>query len=247
MWRNLRANLDKISLFFELIFPLFFIFVQGYALGNLIQPFDIGGGRVVTYQAFIAAGAVTLTVINSGTNAGTQLWFDRKNGMFEQILMGPFSRAQYIMSIILATLAIGIVSSLLVFAVAVPVLDGGLSLTLQGQVLVAAALFLGTLFFGTFAIAISVALRSSETFQIVSTFAFFVFLFTSSVFYPSDRAPQAIATVSYLNPLTYATNIFRAGLFNAATSDIYLQLGALTVEAVAMFVIAVVAFRRIRV
>jgi ABC-2 type transport system permease protein len=247
VWRNLRANLDKLSLFFELIFPLFFIFVQGEALGNLIKPFDIGGGRTISYQLFIAAGAVTLTVINSGTNAGTQLWFDRKNGMFEQILMGPFTRAQYIMSIILATLAIGIVSSLMVFLIAIPVLGGGLSLTLQGQLLVASALFLGTLFFGTFAIAISVALRSSETFQIVSTFAFFVFLFTSSVFYPPNLAPQAIATVSSLNPLTYTTNIFRAGLFNAMSPDIAAQLIVLAGEAIAMFAVSVIAFRRIRV
>jgi ABC-2 type transport system permease protein len=247
VWRNLRANLDKLSLFFELIFPLFFIFVQGYALGNLIQPFDIGGGRLIGYQLFIAAGAVTLTVINSGTNAGTQLWFDRKNGMFEQILMGPFTRAQYILSIILATLVIGIASSLLVFLIAIPVIGGGLSWTLQGQLMVGAALFLGTMFFGTFAIAISVALRSSETFQIVSTFAFFIFLFTSSVFYPPNLAPKTIETVSYLNPLTYTTNVFRAGLFNAITSDVYLQLGVLAVEALAMFSVAVVAFRRIRV
>ena len=33
VYRNLRANLDKASLFFELVFPLFFIFVQGPAIG----------------------------------------------------------------------------------------------------------------------------------------------------------------------------------------------------------------------
>lgn len=190
---------------------------------------------------------MTLTVINSGTNAGTQLWFDRKNGMFEQMLMGPFTRSQYILSIILATLVIGVVSSLMVFLIAIPVIGGGLTLTLQGQLLVASALFLGTMFFGTFAIAISVALKSSETFQIVSTFAFFVFLFTSSVFYPPDLAPRAIMTVSSLNPLTYTTNVFRAGLFNAMSPDVILQLGVLAAESLAMFVIAAVAFRRIRV
>jgi ABC-2 type transport system permease protein len=167
--------------------------------------------------------------------------------MFEQLLSGPFTRAQYIMSIILATLVIGVASSLMVFAIAIPVLGGGLSFTLQGQLLVACALFLGTLFFGTFAIAISVALRSSETFQVVSTFAFFVFLFTSSVFYPPDAAPQALEAVSNLNPLTYTTNIFRAGLFNAVSQATILQLGVLGVEAFAMFGLAVLAFRRIRV
>src|SRR2546428_11546121 len=92
----------------------------------MIAPLDIGNGRIVPYQLCLAAGAVTLTVINAGTNAGTQLWFDRKNGMFEQILMGPFTRAQYILSIILATLIIGIGGLPLCFVFALPVGRGGL-------------------------------------------------------------------------------------------------------------------------
>jgi hypothetical protein len=36
VYRNLRANLDRASLFFELIFPLFFIFVQGYGFGGIV-------------------------------------------------------------------------------------------------------------------------------------------------------------------------------------------------------------------
>ncbi|MDA4118013.1 MAG: ABC transporter permease [Thaumarchaeota archaeon] len=247
VYRNLRANLDKASLFFELIFPLFFIFVQGFALGGIIPPFALANGKTVSYPLFLAAGAVTLTVINGGTNAGTQLWYDRKNGMFEQILMGPFNRAQYILSIILSTLIIGIAASLLVFLLAFPVLGSGLAVTVWGALLVAAALFLGTMFFGGFAIALSVALRSSESFQIVSTFVFFVFLFTSSVFFPSAQAPAAIQAVSLLNPLTYTTDVFRAGLFDASTPFVGLELLALAVEATAVFVVAVVAFRRIRV
>lgn len=247
VYRNLRANLDRTSLFFELIFPLFFVFVQGFALGGIVPPFDVGNGRVVTYTLFLAAGAVTLTVINAGTNAGTQLWFDRKNGMFEQILVGPFTRAQYILSIILATLIIGIVGSLFVFLLAFPVLGTALSITLQGQLLIALALFFGTLFFGGLAIALSVALRSSETFQVVSSFTFFVFLFTSSVFYPAAKAPAVIQFVSYLNPLTYSTDLFRAGIFDAVTSLVPIEVSLLALEGMAIFVTAVIAFRRIRV
>src|SRR2546428_4122035 len=246
VYRNLRANLDKLSLFFELFFPLFFVFVQGSGLGGIVQPLDIGNGRIVPYQLYLAAGAVTLTVINAGTNAGTQLWFDRKNGMFEQILMGPFTRAQYILSIILATLIIGIGGSLLVFLLAFPVLGTGLHITFQGQLLIALALCLGTLFFGGLAIALSVALKSSETFQVVSTFVFFVFLFTSTVFYPAGNAPPILQAVSYLNPLTYATDIFRAGIFDAFTSLIPLEVGILALEGAAVFTTAVVAFRRLR-
>lgn len=246
VYRNLRANLDRASLFFELIFPLFFIFVQGPAIGGTGLTFALGG-KTVGYAEFLAAGAVTLTVINGGTNAGTQLWFDRKNGMFEQLLMGPFTRAQYILSIIFATLIIGVVGSLLVFLFAFPIIGASITFTIQGQLLIAAALIFGTVFFGSFAITLSVALRSSETFQVVSTFAFFIFLFTSSVFFPTSTAPAAIQAVSLANPLTYTTDIFRAGIFGALTTTVSFELTVLAMEAVVMFVIAVIAFRRIRV
>ena len=75
VYRNLRANLDRASLFFELIFPLFFIFVQGFGLNGIVPPFEIGNGRVISYSLFLAAGAVTLTVINGaqmrGHNSGS--------------------------------------------------------------------------------------------------------------------------------------------------------------------------------
>jgi ABC-2 type transport system permease protein len=247
VYRNIRANLDFASLFFELVFPIFFIFVEGPGLGGIAGKIDIGGGKLIPYTLFLAAGAVTLTVINGGTNAGTQLWYDRKNGMFEQLLMGPFSRAQYIFGIILATLVIGIAGSLLVFLIALPVLGASLEFTAQGFFIVAAALFLGTVLFGSFAIALSVVLRSSETFQIVSTFAFFVFLFTSSVFYPANTAPAVIRQISYANPLTWTTDMFRAGLFNSYSSLLSIELVTLAIVAAAVFGIAVVAFRRIRV
>jgi ABC-2 type transport system permease protein len=247
VYRNLRANLDKASIFFELIFPLFFIFVQGFALGGIVPAFDVGNGVVISYPLFLAAGAVTLTIINAGTNAGTQLWYDRKNGMFEQILMGPFTRAQYILSIVLATLIIGVASSLLVFLIAIPVLGASVSMTFQMVALTGFAIVLGTMFFGGLAIALSVALKSSESFQIVSTFAFFVFLFTSSVFFPSSKAPTIIQIVSLLNPLTYTTDIFRAGLFNSMTPFIPIEVFALACEAFVIFIVAVFAFRRIRV
>src|SRR3989475_6246368 len=128
----MRANLDRASLFFELIFPLFFIFVQGFGLNGIVPPFDVGNGRVISYSLFLAAGAVTLTVINGGTNAGTQLWFDRKNGMFEQLLMGPLTPAQYILSIIFATLIIRVARALLLFGFAFPVLRASFAPTWGG-------------------------------------------------------------------------------------------------------------------
>ncbi len=246
VYRNFRSTLDRATLFFELVFPLFFIFIQGFAFTGIVPDIDLGGSKPIPYQIFLAAGAVTLTIINGGTTAGQLLWFDRKNGMFEQILMGPFTRAQYIFSIIASTILIGALGATLVFLIALPVLQV-VYLSPTGFLYTAMALILGSLFFGGLAIALSVRLRSSETFQVVSTFLFFVFLFTSSVFYPAEKAPLAIRTISYLNPLTYITDIFRAGLLGLDAPFLVYEVSALVVLSIVMFVLAIVSFNKIKV
>ncbi len=244
-FRNFVSTLDKATLFFTLVFPLFFIFVQGFAFQGIIPDFELGG-TVVSYPVFLAAGAVTFTVINSGMTAGQLLWFDRKHGMFEQILVGPFTRPQYIASMILSTILIGLFSGGLVFALALPVLASA-GLTPAGFVFAGLDLVLGSLFFGSLAIVLSIRLKSSETFQVVSTFIFFVFLFTSSVFYPVEKVPVAIQVVSFLNPLTYVADIFRAGLLGLVTPLFAFKLIVLVGESLGMFLLAVLVFRRVKV
>ena len=51
--------------------------------------------------------------------------------------------------------------------------------------------------------------------------------------------------ISSGNPLTYTTDLFRAGLFALPTPG--LEILALGVEAATIFIVAVVMFRRIRV
>lgn len=242
--RNFVSTLDRITLFFNLVFPIFFIFILGFGYTGIVPDFELGG-QTVAYPVFLAAGAVAFTVVNSGTTAGQLLWFDRKHGMFEQILMGPFTRGQYLASMVISTVLIGLVSAGFVLLIAVPVL-AGTTVTLVGFVYAGLDLALGSLFFGSLALALSVRLRSSEAFQVVSTFIFFIVLFTSSVFYPAETAPLPIQVVSLANPLTYVTDILRAGLLGLVTPLFAFEFVALVGASAAMFALAVRMFRNVR-
>jgi len=185
---------------------------------------------VISYSLFLAAGAVTLTVINGGTNAGTQLWFDRKNGMFEQLLMGPFTALSTSLSIIFATLIIGVAGSLLVFGFAFPVLGASFAPTWEGALLIAGALFLGT------DVLWRVRHRSVRRLEVVRDvpdrvdIRFFIFLFTSSVFFPASSAPSAIQVASLRQPVDVHDRHLPCGLFNAVTPTVSLELGILAIE-----------------
>ncbi|MGH9922623.1 MAG: ABC transporter permease, partial [Nitrososphaerales archaeon] len=92
VYRNLTATIDKPFLIWQIIFPLVYIFVAGYAYTAVISSVSLGEVNI-DYPAFIASGMIGFNVMNSSLIAGTMIWTDRRNGMFEQILVGPFTRS----------------------------------------------------------------------------------------------------------------------------------------------------------
>ncbi|MGH9876903.1 MAG: ABC transporter permease, partial [Nitrososphaerales archaeon] len=117
--RNLTATIDKPFLIWQIIFPLVYIFIAGYAYTAVISSVSLGEVNI-DYPAFIASGMIGFNVMNSSLIAGTMIWTDRRNGMFEQILVGPFTRSQYIASNILTITMIAFISAGMIFAVSVP-------------------------------------------------------------------------------------------------------------------------------
>ena len=108
--RNLTATIDKPFLIWQILFPLIYIFVAGYAYTSIIESVSVGQVNV-DYPAFLASGMIGFNVMNSSLIAGSIIWNDRRNGMFEQILVGPFTRAHYIASNLLTIMMIGLISA----------------------------------------------------------------------------------------------------------------------------------------
>src|SRR5437867_5113463 len=121
--RDIRATVDKTFLVVQLVYPLLFLFVAGISYGGLIAPFVVNG-RVVSYQQFLAAGVVLQTVMTGSLFAGLLLWLDRRLGMFEQILMGPFTKTQYAFSKILTSMVVGLGGALIIIFFAIPFFVG---------------------------------------------------------------------------------------------------------------------------
>ena len=98
-YRNIVAVVDKIFLIWQILFPLVYIFVAGYAYSSLINEDEIViGGKTIHYNVFLAVGMIGFNVMNSSTVAGSIIWNDKRNGMLQQILVMPYSKLQYIAS-----------------------------------------------------------------------------------------------------------------------------------------------------
>jgi len=75
----------------------------------------------LSYPAFLSTGMIGFNIMNSTLISGILIWNDRRHGMFEQILSGPFTRAHYILSNVITIGIVGMVSAALIAFIAYPV------------------------------------------------------------------------------------------------------------------------------
>ena len=235
--RNLTISLNPGFLLWQIIFPLIYIFVAGFAYTALIDKVTFEN-KDLTYPAFLATGMIGFNIMNSTLVSGIIIWNDRRYGMFEQIMSGPFTRANYILSNIFTIGIIGLVSAFLIALVGFPVFFQSIEFSIITIPMIIFAAITGSVLFGSIASIISTRLRSSEGFNVIINTVFLFFAFVSTAFYPASGAPEPLATAFYLNPLTYVVDIIRAGFFGTITDFVIIEMIVLVILAVGFFSIA---------
>lgn len=235
--RNLTISLNKGFLIWQVIFPLIYIFVAGFAYTALINSVPFGN-KTLDYPAYISSGMIGFNIMNSTLVSGIIIWNDRRHGMFEQILAGPFTRSQYILSNIYTIGIVGLISAALIAAVGYPLFFKSVEFTVLTIPLLVFASITGSILFGSIASIISTRLRSSEGFNVVINTVFLFFAFVSTAFYPAEGAPPVLSTAFYFNPLTYLVDVVRAGIFGSFSNFVGIEMLILIVIAFSLFSIA---------
>lgn len=235
--RNLTISINPAFLLWQIIFPVIYIFIAGFAYSSLIQEIPFGP-KGLAYPAFLASGMIGFNIMNSTLVSGIIIWNDRKYGMFEQIMSGPFTRSNYILSNICTIGIIGLVSAALIAVIGYPVFFDSIDFSLITIPLIIFSAVAGSVLFGSIASIIATKLKSSEGFNVILNTAFLFFAFVSTAFYPAEGAPEPLRTAFYLNPLTYLVDVIRAGIFGEITEFVILEMGILTIIASTLFIIA---------
>ena len=181
---------------------------------------------------------IGFNIMNSTLISGILIWNDRKHGMFEQIMSGPFTKTHYILSNIFTIGIVGLVSASLIAAVGYPVFFESVEFSLFTIPILVFGAIVGSVLFGSLASIISTRIRSTEGFNVIINTVFLFFAFVSTAFYPSDGAPEPLRSAFYLNPLTYLVDVIRAGIFGDITNFVILEMVILVGIASALFIIA---------
>lgn len=248
LYRNLFAAIDKMFLIWQILLPVFQIYVMGYAYSALIGDQGINIGTLsITYVSFLTTGMMAFNVMQGSQIAGTIFWNDKRNGMFQQILVMPFNKIHYVIANLITLIIIGLTSATVIIIIGLPTIFQDINITLWSIPYTIFALVVGSVFFGSFTIILSIRMKSSEAYNVFSNGLFIFFIFVSSVFYPAEGLPEPLLAAFYLNPLTYIADITRAGIFSQIDSFTNLEVLILTSFAAGAFMIATRAMVKLQV
>ncbi len=231
IYRNLRVNTDPATLVILLGLPTMYLVFFGFGYQTIVSSAETHG-----YLFFLAPGIMAIQTIMAGTLSGSILWMDKRLHMIAQLLMGPFTRIEYLLGIILATVIYALGGSFIMLGVAY-LMVGGVNIGLVGLGLIVCATLLGSLIFGSIMLIISVFVKSNNTYNSIQIFVIFVLNFASTVFYPySPRLPIVLRAIFVANPLTYVANVVRDGFNSVVTvGDVYSVLGMMAASVVLLY------------
>lgn len=182
--------------------------------------------------------------VMAGTVGGSMLWADRRWGMLAQLLVGPFTRLEYLFGIMLTSLLLGLGGAAIMLALSV-VLLRSVAPALLGGLGAFGVIALGSIFFGSLMLLISSLVKSNNAYNSIQLLLLFLVDFASTVFYPSSPSlPYPIRVLIEVNPLTYIANAARLGYQNALASVNGWEILVLAVETLVVLILATRAYLR---
>lgn len=227
----------------QLLYPIMYIFVAGFAYGALIRTVSIDG-REFPYVQFLIPGIVASQVMLAAAFAGQTFGADRRTQMFSQILVLPFSRSEYLVSKICGIIIRGWLTGIVVSIIAGPILIQ-MPITVRGIALTLFGISLAAVLFGSLMFLVSVFVSGQEGLNVAFSIIAIPVLFLSSVFYPLDHAPAVVRSIGLLNPLSTFASILRSGLLDLPLDVSASTFASSVLASAIVFALAVLAFRRI--
>jgi ABC-2 type transport system permease protein len=197
----------------------------------------------IEYIDFLLPGVLAMTMfMSSMLGLGDSIAGERERGELARLFMTPTSISSVLSGKIISQLVkemiraiILILSAMAIFNV---VINGNFALLIL-------VMLISVLCFVGFAMMISATAKTQEDYiQIVMPIAI-PMMFICGVFFPKETMPWLLQKISYILPLTYAEDAFRAVMLQGAgLSSIALDLVVLLLFTAFFFVMGVLRFNR---
>lgn len=219
-------------------------------VGGLARPFMwlllVGSGYnaiarvegVASYQAFVLPGIIVMAMFFGAMLTAIATVYDREFGMLRLMLASPGGVPAMLVGRAVAATLVGALQGAVVL-LSMPLFVA----VAPGQLVAAsAAVLVGAAASSVLGLLVAARLRSVENFAGVINVVLFPLLFLSGALYPTAHLPAALRVAARLNPVTYAVDLTRTALGQAAEFNAAFSLGVLVLTTIAAFVLTVLIF-----
>jgi ABC-2 type transport system permease protein len=197
---------DRMRIVIALVQPVLFLFVLGTGLASLTR----AGSGGFDLRTFMFPGVLAMSVMMPAMFSAGSIVFDREYGFLREMLVAPVSRGSLVVGKCLGGAIVATGQGLLVLVLA-PVVGIPYSV---GWMLPAIGLLL-VLSFTLTALGVMAAgrIKSFQGFMGLINMIMMPMLFLSGAMFPLSGLPTWLATLTHVNPLTYAVDAVRRTVF----------------------------------
>ena len=197
----------------------------------------------IEYIDYLLPGVLAMTMfMSSMLGLGNSIAGERERGELARLFMTPTSISSVLSGKIISQVVKEMIRAVVLILSAVLIFNAVINGSFALLVLV---MLISVLCFVGFGMMISATSKTQEDYiQIVMPIAM-PMMFICGVFFPKETMPWLLQKISYLLPLTYANDAFRAVMLQGAgLNSIALDLGVLLFFTLLFFVVGVVRFNR---
>jgi ABC-2 type transport system permease protein len=221
-WRQRITNLGFV--FWDLFVPLAYLTLFGTGFDRALASSFIVEGQALEYTAYLLPGVIAMTGFSVAMNTAWGFFMDKDSGIFFELLTYPITRRQMLIGKACFNVLLSVIGALLAIIVGstvmqVPVRWVFLPLTALVIIVTTAGWFFLLSIF-------AIRLKRMDAFNTLTSAAYILLMFLSSMFYPLAGLPGWFQWLSRVNPMTWQVDMLRFTLLGTGAPVIIMLEGA---------------------
>jgi ABC-2 type transport system permease protein len=229
----------------SIVNPILWFFVIGGGLGA-----SISFGKI-NYQTFIFPGILIQTSLFSSIFFGVYIVWDKKIDFMKEVLVAPISRTSMFVGKILGGSTDTLIQILILLVIVSLFIRSGIVTGINMDItsILTSILILFVTIAGLVSVGLIIGsqMESPEGFQLIGSFLIFPMFFLSGALFPINNLPPWIATLTLIDPMTYAVDGLRGVLVGISQFPVYFDLLVVSVFSLVMISIGTYAFKKMKV
>jgi len=235
-----RLRHDRTELYFRAVQPILWIVVYGPVMSS-VRAIPTGD---TPYTDFITPGVLIQSTTFLSIFFGLMMVWERDSGILKKLLVTPASRYATVIGRSMASGVRAIFQGLIIIPIALLI---GVRFVPNAAyfVLAFAIVFFASGGFAAISILVASFMKTRERFMGIGQAIIMPLFFASNALYPVQIMPQILKDFSAFNPLSYVVDAVRGLMITGDLSNLLLDVVAITIFDVIMFVLASLSFKRI--